>query len=81
MASKTPWSSKIQCTLQAQVPELFERISSLVETIKKEGVKESQSAAVSSNTQSPSVSQTTLNVTVGDEEEIILKILKKAKHD
>eukprot|EP00971_Amphidinium_carterae_P320891 6378459-Amphidinium_carterae.1 len=40
-----------------------------------------QSAAISSNMQSPtaSVNKTIVNVTCGDEEEIVLKITKRAK--
>eukprot|EP00971_Amphidinium_carterae_P243673 4839442-Amphidinium_carterae.1 len=75
MASKTPWSSKIQCTLQTQAPELFERVSSLVAAIKQEGVKESQEKAKTV----ASDSKSTLNLTVGSEDEVIVKIIKKPK--
>eukprot|EP00971_Amphidinium_carterae_P219782 4363451-Amphidinium_carterae.1 len=81
MASKTPWSSKIQCTLQAQVPELFERISSLVEAIKKEGVKESKEKSEDKmeTEKKESEKQTTATIRLGQDDELSVKVLKKQK--
>eukprot|EP00971_Amphidinium_carterae_P001618 32456-Amphidinium_carterae.1 len=62
---------------------MWSEIEQLMKDIKESAAVSSnmQSAAVSSNMQSPtaSVNKTMVNVTFGDEEEIVLKITKRAK--
>eukprot|EP00971_Amphidinium_carterae_P075752 1496786-Amphidinium_carterae.1 len=85
LATETPHSSKVRCTLQHQTPEIFSKLMETINLIKDAGVKEAAAAtaaATASSVAQPATTATTstslqINLAEGDTVEVVLK---KAKH-
>eukprot|EP00971_Amphidinium_carterae_P197357 3917392-Amphidinium_carterae.1 len=75
LATPTPYSSKVRCTLATQVPELYERVTSLVDTIKQQGAQEEASETVIGQTTTATTIQ--INLQDGDEASLTVKKMKK----
>eukprot|EP00971_Amphidinium_carterae_P088757 1756471-Amphidinium_carterae.1 len=74
LATPTPYSSKVRCTLATQVPELYERVVSLIDTIKQQGAQEKSSETMVGH----SMSMTSIHITLGNGDEASVSV-KKAR--
>eukprot|EP00971_Amphidinium_carterae_P210439 4175338-Amphidinium_carterae.1 len=70
-----PNSSKIHSTLSHQSPAYYKQLMTIIEAMKSANTQQTSSSSSTVMDQSKS----TLNLTVGSEDEVIVKIIKKPK--
>eukprot|EP00971_Amphidinium_carterae_P022682 447407-Amphidinium_carterae.1 len=75
-----PHSGKVRATLEAQCPDVFSSWEKVINSAKAEWIKQYEQEKSKSTGESSSTGVTTIQVTVGSEDEITLAVTKKAKH-
>eukprot|EP00971_Amphidinium_carterae_P186496 3702116-Amphidinium_carterae.1 len=82
LATETPHSSKVRCTLQHQTQEFFSKLMETINLIKDAGVKEAAAtaAATAEKTEKTSNSQSSMTLTLSTDVEatIVIKKIKRS---